>query len=408
MNFLYEHFYGLANLGIVGYVVVTLLWLHATLIAVTLYYHRDQAHRSVDLHPVVRHICRFWLWLNTGSSTREWVAVHRKHHAHCEKEGDPHSPRVFGLKKVCSKAPSSIASRRAIRETLEKYAKGTPNDWLENNLYHHPARSYFGICAARRRRPRAVRRAGHHHDRAAARRTCRSWRPASSTALSTRRATATSRPTTRSTNLWPLGICHRGRGAAQQPPCVSDVGAVLDAAARSRHGLAAPEGARVARAREDSPRRRSCRSSRRRRAATPELDELRAIIVHRMHVLRHYTYNVTLPVLRRELESLGENANSLLRATRRHLSRHPEMLDELVAASASTELARAPSAIQDRARSSAASSSSSGKARTRATSACSRTFASGARAPSRAASKASQEFVAYLRSFRAMREPALA
>ena len=96
MNFLYEHFYGLANLSLFGYIVVTLLWLHGTMMAVTLYYHRDQAHRSVDLHPVVRHICRFWLWLNTGSSTREWVAVHRKHHAHCEKDGDPHSPRVSG------------------------------------------------------------------------------------------------------------------------------------------------------------------------------------------------------------------------------------------------------------------------------------------------------------------------
>ena len=100
MNFLFEHFYGLANLSWLGYIVVTLLWLHATMMAVTLYYHRDQAHRAVDLHPVVRHICRFWLWLNTGSSTREWVAVHRKHHAHCEKEGDPHSPRLFGLKRV--------------------------------------------------------------------------------------------------------------------------------------------------------------------------------------------------------------------------------------------------------------------------------------------------------------------
>ena len=71
MNFLYENFYGLANLSIWGYVIVTLLWIHATMMAVTLYYHRDQAHRSVDLHPVIRHLCRFWLWMNTGSSTRE-------------------------------------------------------------------------------------------------------------------------------------------------------------------------------------------------------------------------------------------------------------------------------------------------------------------------------------------------
>jgi stearoyl-CoA desaturase (delta-9 desaturase) len=114
------------------------------MMAVTLYYHRDQAHRAVDLHPIVRHICRFWLWLNTGSSTREWVAVHRRHHAHCEREGDPHSPRLYGLKKVLLEGAELYRIAAHDKDTIEKYAKGTPNDWLENNLYAHPKRSYWG------------------------------------------------------------------------------------------------------------------------------------------------------------------------------------------------------------------------------------------------------------------------
>ena len=77
MDFIYTHFYGLADLSITGYIIVTLLWLHTTMMCVTLYFHRVQAHRSVDLHASVRHFCRFWLWINTGASTREWVAVHR-------------------------------------------------------------------------------------------------------------------------------------------------------------------------------------------------------------------------------------------------------------------------------------------------------------------------------------------
>src|SRR5690606_32776790 len=144
VDFIYSNMYGLANLGFWGYVVVTLLWCHTTMMAVTLYYHRDQAHRAVDLHPAVRHFCRFWLWLNTGSSTREWVAVHRKHHAFTEKEGDPHSPLVFGLKKVLLEGAELYRAEAVKQETLDKYGKGTPNDWLENNLYGHPWRSYLG------------------------------------------------------------------------------------------------------------------------------------------------------------------------------------------------------------------------------------------------------------------------
>lgn len=135
MDFLFEHYKGLLNLSFWGYVAVALVWVHITMIGVTLYFHRDQAHRSVDLHPAVRHFFRFWLWMNTGAPTKEWVAVHRKHHAFCEREGDPHSPRLFGLKKVLFEGAELYRAEARNPETLEKYGKGTPDDWLERNVY---------------------------------------------------------------------------------------------------------------------------------------------------------------------------------------------------------------------------------------------------------------------------------
>src|SRR5512143_2625383 len=91
---------GLLNLGTFGAIAYTLLLTHITIVAVTLYLHRHQAHRALTLHPMVSHFFRFWLWLTTGTNTRQWVAVHRKHHAKCETTDDPHSPQVVGLRKV--------------------------------------------------------------------------------------------------------------------------------------------------------------------------------------------------------------------------------------------------------------------------------------------------------------------
>ena len=144
LDFLDAHYFGLAGLGLWGYVLVTLLWVHVTLISITLYFHRDQAHRSVDLHPAVRHFFRFWLWLNTGAPTKEWVAVHRKHHAFCEQENDPHSPVIFGLKRVLLEGAELYIDEARKAETLEKYGKGTPDDWLERNVYSRF--TYTGIA----------------------------------------------------------------------------------------------------------------------------------------------------------------------------------------------------------------------------------------------------------------------
>ncbi len=130
-----DYMYGVLNLSAWGYVIVTLVMLQITMMAVTLYLHRDQAHRAIDLHPVLRHFFRFWIWCTSGMLTREWVAVHRKHHAFCEKKGDPHSPQVFGLKKVLFEGAELYRAEKDNRETVEKFGRGAPDDWLEKNVY---------------------------------------------------------------------------------------------------------------------------------------------------------------------------------------------------------------------------------------------------------------------------------
>jgi stearoyl-CoA desaturase (delta-9 desaturase) len=126
---------GMLDLGPWGLVGVTLALTHVTIAAVTLYLHRSQAHRGLDLHPVVAHFFRFWLWMTTGMITREWVAIHRKHHAKCEREGDPHSPAVFGLAQVFFRGAELYRDEARNAETLARYGHGTPDDWIERHLY---------------------------------------------------------------------------------------------------------------------------------------------------------------------------------------------------------------------------------------------------------------------------------
>ena len=118
-----------------GYVVVALGLTHVTIAAVTIFLHRHQAHRALDLHPIVSHFFRFWLWMTTGIITKEWAAIHRKHHARCETEDDPHSPQVLGLAKVLYEGAELYRAEAHNQDTLEKYGSGTPDDWLERNLY---------------------------------------------------------------------------------------------------------------------------------------------------------------------------------------------------------------------------------------------------------------------------------
>ncbi len=126
---------GLAHFSGWQILAYTLIVTHLTIVSVTIYLHRSQAHRALDLHPAVAHFFRFWLWLTTGMVTREWVAIHRKHHARCETEDDPHSPQTRGIRKVLFEGAELYRAEAKNRETVEKYSHGTPDDWIERNLY---------------------------------------------------------------------------------------------------------------------------------------------------------------------------------------------------------------------------------------------------------------------------------
>ncbi|MEQ1803163.1 MAG: fatty acid desaturase [Gammaproteobacteria bacterium] len=124
-------------LGLSGWakVLAALVMLQISMMATTLYLHRDQAHRAIDLHPALRHFFRFWMWLTSGMVTGQWVAVHRKHHALCEKPGDPHSPVVFGLKTVLLQGAELYRVDARNPDVVAKYGRGTPDDWLERKVY---------------------------------------------------------------------------------------------------------------------------------------------------------------------------------------------------------------------------------------------------------------------------------
>jgi stearoyl-CoA desaturase (delta-9 desaturase) len=324
VDFVFKYYNGLLDLSFWGYVVVTLLWLHITMMGVTLYFHRDQAHRSVDLHPALRHFFRFWLWMNTGAPTKEWVAVHRKHHAFCERDGDPHSPQIFGLKKVLLEGAELYKAEACNAETLEKYGKGTPDDWLERNVYGRFTYSgivllivadlvLFGvpgiIMIALQLSNMPFMAAGIINGLCHA----KGYRN-----FATEDA---------STNLWPIGVFVAGEelhnnhhafptsARFSMRPHEIDLGwlhlKVLSwlGLAKIRRVAEPPVPAVVG------------------EAPSIDIEGLKAVITNRMHVLRRYTHDVTLPVLRREVEGLGENANGVVRAVKRWLSWQPHMLD---------------------------------------------------------------------------------
>jgi stearoyl-CoA desaturase (delta-9 desaturase) len=127
--------YGLAELPWWGYLTIALLLTHVTIVAVTIFLHRHQTHRALDLHPAISHFFRFWLWLTTGMVTREWVAIHRKHHARVETAADPHSPQILGIGRVLGAGVLFYTRESRNRETIEKFGHGAPDDWVERQLY---------------------------------------------------------------------------------------------------------------------------------------------------------------------------------------------------------------------------------------------------------------------------------
>lgn len=127
--------HGLAHASWLFIALFLLISTQLTIFSVTLYLHRSQAHRGVDFHPALAHFFRFWSWLTTGMITKEWVAVHRKHHAHCETEQDPHSPQIVGIRKVFFEGVELYRVATANQADMDKYGRGTPDDWMERHVY---------------------------------------------------------------------------------------------------------------------------------------------------------------------------------------------------------------------------------------------------------------------------------
>ena len=116
-------------------ILITLLMTHLTMVSVTLYLHRSQSHKGVEFHPALNHFFRLWLWLTTGMNTKQWVAVHRKHHQNTDVEGDPHSPHLFGLKTIMTSGMKLYNDPCRSADFVMKYGAGTPKDWIERRLY---------------------------------------------------------------------------------------------------------------------------------------------------------------------------------------------------------------------------------------------------------------------------------
>jgi len=315
-----DFLYGILNLSFWGYVLVTFVMIQVTFMGVTLYLHRDATHRSLDLHPVLRHIFRFWLWMSSGIVTREWVAVHRKHHARCETEDDPHSPVVHGLKKVLLEGAElyQVAARNP--EVVEKYGRGTPNDWMERNVYLRH-RNFgilfmvildlvlFGvpgiiiIAAQMLANPLmaagVINGIGHYYG-------YRNFECPDA-----------------ARNVMPWGFLvageelHNNHHAFPSSAKFSiqrwefDIGWLY---IRIFQTLGLAKVIRVAPAPALSQARKHV-----------DLETVRAVIVNRMHVLRDYTRSVTLPVFREQMRVAG---NNMSRRVKKLLVREPVLLDD--------------------------------------------------------------------------------
>jgi stearoyl-CoA desaturase (delta-9 desaturase) len=320
-----EYLYGILNLDFWGYVIATLIMFQVSIFAVTVYLHRDATHRALDLHPWVRHFFRFWIWMTSGMLTRQWVAVHRKHHARCETEEDPHSPQMVGLKKVLLEGAELYKVQARNPETLEKYGRGCPDDWIERNVYERVPYGgiilmvlldllLFGVpgiiiiaiqmISMPLFAAGVINGIGHYYG-------YRNFECDDA-----------------STNITPLAIIiggeelHNNHHAFPSSakfsvrPWEFDIGwgfiSIMKflGLAKVRRVVPAPMFA-------DEP--------------AADLEALRAIIVNRMHVLRNYTKTVTLPVFRKELRG-ADTENGLLRRARMLLIRRPALLDRKASA----------------------------------------------------------------------------
>lgn len=313
---------GALNLPWWGVALSALGMVFFTTLATTLYLHRDQCHRALDLHPVIQHPFRLWLWMSTGINTKEWVAIHRKHHARCETEEDPHSPQVLGLKRVLLQGAELYRAEAKNAETLDKYGRGAPDDWMERNVY--TPYTWLGIAlmfivdvalfgaigitvgavqmaAMPVMSAGVINGIGHY------------WGYRNFECKDA------------ATNIVPFGVwfggeeLHNNHHAYPSSAKFAlrsgefDVGwaviRMLERVGLARVRRLAPVPAQVAREHLD-------------------LDGVRAIILSRLHVLRDYTCTVTLPILRSEWQALGAAPGRVWRKTRAALVRERMLLDD--------------------------------------------------------------------------------
>ena len=314
---------GIVDLPWWGYVLVTLGLTHITIASVTIFLHRHQAHRALDLHPVVSHFFRLWLWLTTGMETKAWAAIHRKHHARCETEEDPHSPQILGLSKVLWEGAELYRKEAANSQTLEQYGKGTPDDWLERHLYSPHSR--YGIAvmflidvllfgpigitiwavqmiwipffAAG-----IINGIGHYWG-------YRNYESADA-----------------ATNVVPWGILIGGEelhnnhhafpssAKLSSKPWEFDIGWLY---IRTLQSLGLARVKKVAPEPVINPGKH-----------TVDMETVRAILVNRFHVLSHYARDVVVPVLREELHKADQSCRRLLRRAQRPLVRGDAVMNE--------------------------------------------------------------------------------
>jgi stearoyl-CoA desaturase (delta-9 desaturase) len=313
--------YGLLDLSFWGYVLTAFIMVQISMMGVTLYLHRDQAHNAIRLNSALRYFFRIWIYMASGMQTSEWVAVHRKHHALCEKPGDPHSPVVFGLKKVLLEGAELYRKETENPETLKKYSRGTPDDALEHFIRRFPnlgiismvlldlflfgAPGIIIIAVQMSSMPLfaagGINGLGHHSG----------YRNFESDDAST--------------NLTPVALLiggeelHNNHHAFPTAAKFSfrwwefDIGWMYIVIFRFL-GLCT--------VRRLAPKPQLAEEPR-----LVDIETLQAVLINRMNVLRDYTRQVTLPVLRCERRAHSED--SLLRSARRLLVSRPARLDAL-------------------------------------------------------------------------------
>lgn len=311
---------GFLNLPVWGIIVITLVMAHVTVMAVTLYLHRDATHRGLDLHPAVRHFMRFWLWMTTAMQTKEWVAIHRKHHAKCETDEDPHSPVNKGLKKVLLEGAELYKIEAANPETLEKYGRGTPDDWVERNVY-----SRFPILGVSLMLFIDVALFG-------------------ALGLTVWAAQMVTIPVLAAGVINGLGH-HTGYRNFECKDAATNVlpwGVIMGGEELHNNHHAFPSSAKFAQRKYEfdigwvyiQALSALGLAKVRRVAPTPvkntlpgnlELDNVKSIILARLHVLREFTRNVTLPELKAEMHAAGDKLRGNVRKL---FVREPSLLDE--------------------------------------------------------------------------------